>query len=94
METDVKMDLKVWSQYDYIISISEHVKKSFLSQYPTLENKIVMIENILSPTFIRMMANEPLQMPYSSDYFNLLSVGRLCYPKGYDNAVKSPSYSS
>lgn len=89
METDVKMDLKVWSQYDYIISISEHVKKSFLSQYPTLENKIVMIENILSPTFIRMMANEPLQMPYSSDHFNLLSVGRLCYPKGYDNAVKA-----
>ncbi|MFR4992373.1 MAG: glycosyltransferase, partial [Turicibacter sp.] len=76
-------------QYDYIISISDEVTKSFLSQYPSLESKIVMIENITSPQFIRMMANENDQIPFHSEHFNIVSVGRLCYPKGYDNAVKA-----
>lgn len=89
METNLEMDLKVWSQYDYIISISDEVTKSFLSQYPSLESKIVMIENITSPQFIRMMANENDQIPFHSEHFNIVSVGRLCYPKGYDNAVKA-----
>lgn len=89
METNLEMDLKVWSQYDYIISISDEVTKSFLSQYPSLESKIVMIENITSPQFIRMMANENDQIPFHPEHFNIVSVGRLCYPKGYDNAVKA-----
>ena len=89
METNLEIDLKVWSQYDYIISISDEVTKSFLSQYPSLESKIVMIENITSPQFIRMMANENDQIPFHSEHFNIVSVGRLCYPKGYDNAIKA-----
>lgn len=89
METNLEMDLKVWSQYDYIISISDEVTKLFLSQYPSLESKIVMIENITSPQFIRMMANENDQIPFHPEHFNIVSVGRLCYPKGYDNAVKA-----
>lgn len=89
METDVEMDTKVWSQYDYIISISDHVTKSFLRQYPTLSNKIIMIENIISPSFIQAMSLEEASLPFDQNNFNLLSVGRLCYPKGYDHAIKA-----
>lgn len=88
IETDVKRDLKVWNEFDHIISISEDVTTSFLSKYPSLESKIVLIENIVSPKFIRKQANEEIE-ELAQNSFNLVSVGRLCYAKGYDNAIKA-----
>lgn len=54
---DVAEELKVWSQYDYIASISGDVTKTFLQIFPSLSPKIVEIENILSPTFVRERAD-------------------------------------
>lgn len=53
---DVAEELKVWSRYDYIASISGDVTKTFLQVFPSLKDKIVEIENILSPTFVRERA--------------------------------------
>lgn len=53
---DAKEELKVWSQYDHIASISGDVTKTFLQVFPSLKDKIVEIENILSPTFVRERA--------------------------------------
>ena len=53
---DAKEELKVWSQYDYIASISGDVTKTFLQVFPSLEPKIIEIENILSPKFVRERA--------------------------------------
>ena len=53
---DAKEELKVWSQYDYIASISGDVTKTFLQVFPSLEHKIIEIENILSPKFVRERA--------------------------------------
>lgn len=56
---DAKEELPVWSKYDYIASISPDVTKTFLHTFPSLAdvNKIVEIENILSPTFVRRRAD-------------------------------------
>lgn len=86
IKTDIKRDLKVWNKFDYIISISEDVTKSFLSKYPSLESKIILIENIVSPEFIRKQANAEIK-ELNKDTFNLVSVGRLCHAKGYDLAI-------
>lgn len=88
IKTDIKRDLKVWNEFDYIISISEDVTKAFLTKYPSLESKIVLIENIVSPQFICKQADEAIET-FDKDSFNLVSVGRLCYAKGYDNAIKA-----
>lgn len=88
IKTDIKRDLKVWNEFDYIISISEDVTKSFLTKYPNLSSKIVLVENILSPQFIREQAEEE-KIEFDSNFFNLVSVGRLCYAKGYDNAIQA-----
>lgn len=88
IKTDVKRDLKVWNQFDYIISISEDVTKAFLTKYPSLESKIVLVENIVSPHFICKQADEKIEALDKAS-FNLVSVGRLCYAKGYDNAIKA-----
>lgn len=88
IRTDIKRDLKVWNRFNHIISISEDVTASFLSKYPSLENKISLVENIISPDFIKDQANEEIK-GFNSQDFNLVSVGRLCYAKGYDNAIKA-----
>ena len=61
---DVPEELKVWSRYDYIASISTDVTRTFLQVFPTLKDKIVEIENILSPRFVRERADlEPIIDP-------------------------------
>ncbi|WP_410513557.1 glycosyltransferase [Paenibacillus sp. BR2-3] len=88
LEINNKMDLKVWSGFDYIASISEACTESFLSRYPVLKDKIVQIENITSPEFIKKMSRAE-DTPEFSKTFNIVSVGRLSYVKGYDMAVQA-----
>lgn len=53
---DAPQEHKVWSRYDYIASISPDVTTTFLQVFPSLAPKIVEIENILSPKFVRQRA--------------------------------------
>lgn len=50
-------ELKVWGSFDYIASISEECTTAFLKRFPKLKNKIILIENILSPLLIRQLAD-------------------------------------
>lgn len=81
-----KMELEMWSRLDYIASISPEVGEKFLSVFPTLQDKVIPIENILSSAFIRQRAEElmPKDMPCLPNVINLLSIGRFCYPKRFD----------
>ena len=83
---NAEKELPVWSKYDYIASISPDCTKAFLTAFPTLEDKIVEIENILSPSFVQQQA-ELLdvidEMPDNG--VRLLSIGRFCHAKNYDN---------
>lgn len=88
LEIDHKLDLKVWNQFDFIASVSEECANSFLNQYPSLKEKVMVIENITSPKFIKDMAKENSHLNQMNDQnFHLLSVGRLSYVKGFDLAV-------
>ncbi|NJJ40683.1 glycosyltransferase [Paenibacillus apii] len=88
LEIDNRLDLKVWREFDYIASISNDCTASFISTYPELRPKIVQIENIISPEFIRKMSLAE-DTPEVADMFNVVSVGRLSYVKGYDMAVQA-----
>ncbi|MDQ0917500.1 glycosyltransferase [Paenibacillus sp. V4I5] len=90
LEIDNEIDLAVWKKYDVIASISDAVTDAFIQTYPTLANKIQLIENITSPAFIRKMANNDIQINERyQDAFTIVSVGRLSYVKGFDMAVKA-----
>lgn len=86
---DRKIDLELWSQFDYIVSISQDCTDAFLKMYPTLKDKIVLMENIRAPKFINKMANEKCRDMIDSNDIKLLTVGRLCHPKAIDNAIKA-----
>ncbi len=88
VEFDVKAELPVWTAFDHIVSISPDVTKTFLQIFPSLEDKIVEIENILSSEFVRKRAEEvnvTNEMPKQEGRVNLLSVGRYTDAKNYDN---------
>lgn len=91
IDVDVAKELPVWSGYDHIVSISDHVTDAFLKCFPSLKDKITVIHNILSPAFVRQRADEmsseevAQEMPQEEGVINLLSVGRFCQAKNYDN---------
>ncbi len=89
LEIDNRLDLKIWNQFDHIASVSDACKDSFLSAYPSLQKKVMVVENITSPDFIKKMSQEHLSFEKNSSSFTLLSVGRLSYVKGFDMAVEA-----
>ncbi|MGQ4665883.1 glycosyltransferase [Metabacillus halosaccharovorans] len=90
LEIDNELDLNVWDQFDYIASVSDACQNSFLSTYPTLKKKLMVVENITSPNFIKKMAEEkPTLIENEAETFKIVSVGRLSYVKGFDLAVEA-----
>ena len=91
IDVDTELELPIWTGYDHIVSISNEVTVSFLKAFPSLSEKIVMMENILSPGFVKGRADEVpeneirKEMPVRSGETTLLSVGRFSHQKNYDN---------
>ncbi len=84
----IEKELHIWSGYDHIISISPDVTKNFLQVFPSLKDKIVEMENILSSDFVSSRAEESADIPFtqrSEAVVNLLSVGRYTEAKNFDN---------
>ena len=89
VDVNVEQELPVWSAYDHVMSISSDVTKTFLQVFPSLKDKIVVMENILSTKFVRRRAEENKYEKYFEDedkqVVKLLSVGRFSDAKNYDN---------
>lgn len=87
VEVDVASELKMWSQYDYIASISDDVTKSFLSVFPSLKSKIKVIKNVMATKCIEKQAEEfSVNNEMVEDgSIKLLSIGRFCKAKNFDN---------
>ena len=84
---DIKSELKMWDKFDNIISISDEVTNSFVATFPSLENKITVIENIISKCYIDSLINEfDVNDEMKNDgSVKLLSIGRFGYAKNFDN---------
>lgn len=90
IDTDIELDLKMWDKFDYIVAVSEDCKKSFLNKYPSLLDKVIVIENITSPSFVKKLSEENVDdFDIDEGIFKVLSVGRYCEAKGFDNAIKA-----
>ena len=86
IDINVAQELPVWDSFDHIMSISPDVTKTFLQVFPSLKDKIVEMENILPADFIRKRAEEfDASTECAGDGIKVLSVGRFCEAKNYDN---------
>ncbi len=86
---DKVKDKSIWNAFDRIAAVSDDCEKAFLSIYPSLADKVVTVENILSADFVRKQADEFVPEDMLPDgCFKILTVGRFCYAKAFDFAAE------
>jgi glycosyltransferase involved in cell wall biosynthesis len=90
VETDEVADETMWNKFDHIMAVSEACKEAFLTKYPRLNKKVIVMENLQSPTFIKQQAlmEEP-ELMIEDRRFKLVTVARLSHAKGIDMAVEA-----
>lgn len=89
---DYKRDERVWSRFDRIVAVSEECRKSFAGLYPHLADRLCVVENLLDPGFVRRQSelqDVSRELPREEGVTNIVSVGRLSYPKGFDEAIRA-----
>lgn len=81
-----RLEFPYWEPFDYIASISKASTKAFIKCFPELANKVFEIENILAQTFVQQRATPSIsEFSHKEGTVNLLSIGRFCTAKNYDN---------
>lgn len=86
IDIDVETELGMWGAYDYIASVSEKATEAFLQKFPTLQDKVIGIDNIVTNSMIEEQGNENIELELKKgECFNLLSIGRFSHAKNFDN---------
>lgn len=86
VQVNISSETAMWKSYDYIASISDAVTEGFLSVFPMLKEKIILVENILPECFVKRQANAfSVENEMDAKGLKLLSVGRFCKAKNFDN---------
>ena len=90
VKVDTKSELIMWSKFNHIVSISDNVSESFFKTFPSLKERIVLIENIMPIDYMRKLVNKfstESEMPEDGS-IKLLSIGRFSSPKRFDEVPK------
>ena len=85
LSLDRVTELAMWSKYDTICGVSEQTDKGFQAAFPELAGKVQIIENILPKELICHQAGESQAEMLSGESIEILSVGRFCDAKNFDN---------
>ncbi len=83
-----KKDEKTWSVFDKIAGVSDEVCQAFKKVYTRLEGKLITVENILSPEFVRAQAKEFVPTEIDKAKKTIVSVGRFCRAKAFDSVAE------
>lgn len=93
IDIDVKEEFGMWDAYDYIASISDSCTDAFLKKFPSLSDKVVRIDNIITePTIVQQASERISQSEILGECVKLLSIGRFAYPKNFDNVPEICKY--
>ena len=90
-----ELDMDTYSKVDYVVTVSNDCENQFLSVYPMLKDKSLVVENILSEKFIKEQANEKIidyKFDISNDQIKLVSIGRFTDAKNFDNVPQICKY--
>ena len=78
-------ELTMWSGYDAICGVSEQASRSFQTAFPELSDRVQTVENILPKELTAKQTEQPRTDMSSDGTIKLLSVGRFCDAKNFDN---------
>lgn len=90
LETDTEQDLLMWKNFNYIVATSAAYKTAFINKYPSLTEKMVVIEEIASLDIITTLVKEDTDKQMILDQrFKIVTVATLSYGKGVDQAIRA-----
>lgn len=69
--------------FNKIITVSNATQESFNKVYPRLKNKTLTIYNFINYELIKKSAEEFIPQELNINYFNIVSIGRICYQKNF-----------
>ncbi|NBX02359.1 glycosyltransferase, partial [bacterium] len=92
VETGVNLALEApaWAAMDKIVAVSDEVAKSFGKVFPAQAAKVEVIENLLSPSFVRrqsLIGYPPADVIKDPETLVLCSAGRYTHQKAFDLAA-------
>jgi glycosyltransferase involved in cell wall biosynthesis len=92
VETGVNLALETpaWAAMDKIVAVSDEVAKSFIKVFPVQAAKVEVIENLLSPSFVRrqsLIGYPPADVIKDPETLVLCSAGRYTHQKAFDLAA-------
>ncbi len=79
------MDLETYHKVNAIVSVSEDCTEKVKRHYPELADRAITIENSIAEHFARQSAEAPQNEISPGDAISLLSIGRFCDAKNFDN---------
>lgn len=91
IDIDATIEMKYVDQVDLIVTISDICKKSLIDLFPTISDRIVVLQNLSSSKLILKQAMEykPVEFNGKNEIYKIVSVGRLNPIKGYDMAIEA-----
>ncbi|MBC7523431.1 MAG: glycosyltransferase [Flavobacterium sp.] len=85
LQMDKTIDARYFSKLDFIAQDSQESNTILVQNFPEFKDKFKIIKSIIASKTIRKLADEVVHdIPTG---FNIVSVGRLSYQKGYDLAL-------
>ena len=83
LSLDIRKYKYLFQPYDKIVCVSKEARKTLLNMFPDFQNKTEVFYNIINKNALSKKAEQPVaDMAFSGT--KLLTVGRLCSPKGQD----------
>ncbi len=78
----------IYNKFDHIVSVSEGCKDMLLTKFKNIEDKLIVMPNIIdSELIIKKSLKEVNVFGDKDDYIKLVSIGRLSPEKGMINCV-------
>ncbi len=85
LSLDREAEIAVWEKYDSICGVSDRVCTGFCSVFSELTGKVGTVENILPAALMKKQSEEPFDDMPADGAIRLVSVGRFCDAKNFDN---------
>ena len=91
MKMDYNVDIHYFKKLDKIFSVSEECVTVLKNRFPSENNKIDLMYNIVSTKMINKMANIESKDLYNrkDDEKIIISIGRLHHQKGFELAIEA-----
>ena len=70
-------ELSIYNSYKHIVCVSDYTRSSFVSIYPSLNERTISIWNILDIDMMKELSGESQDVSFNKEVFNIVSIGRL-----------------